>query len=83
MRRRPRSGSGGSPPSTSRAASRSPVAAIGGYVVPRNGDTLSLAAANLFTCLGGLCFLVGAVLGLAADAAGQDGAAPAHVVAER
>jgi hypothetical protein len=59
------------------------VAAIGGYVVPRNGDTLSLAAANGFTCLGGLCFLVGAVLGLAADAAEQNGAAPADVVAER
>ena len=51
--------------------------------VPRNGDTLSLVAANGFTCVGGLCFLVGAVLGLAADAAAQDVAAPADVVAER
>ena len=53
------------------------VAAIGGYVAPQNGDALSLAAANGFTCIGGICFLVGAVLGLAADAAERDAAAPA------
>ena len=38
------------------------ISAVGAYVVPSTGSALDLAAANLFTALGGLCFLVGAVL---------------------
>ena len=38
------------------------VSAIAGYVVPSTGDVLDLAAANLSTALGALCFLIGAVL---------------------
>jgi hypothetical protein len=38
------------------------LAAIGGYVVPASGSVWHLAAANLFTAFGGLCFLIGAVL---------------------
>ncbi len=38
------------------------VSAIASFVVPSSGSIIDLAAANAFTALGGLCFLVGAVL---------------------
>jgi hypothetical protein len=38
------------------------ISAVAGYVVPSTGDTLDLAAANLTTVLGALCFLAGALL---------------------
>ncbi len=38
------------------------IAAVASYVVPSTGDVLDLAAANFTTALGGLCFLVGALL---------------------
>lgn len=38
------------------------ISAIAGYVVPRTGDVLDLAAANVTTSLGAFCFLVGSVL---------------------
>lgn len=38
------------------------ISAVGAYVVPSTGSALDLAAANGFTALGGLCFLVGAIL---------------------
>jgi YrhK-like protein len=38
------------------------IAAIASYWVPTSGSVLDLAAANTFTALGGLCFLVGALL---------------------
>ena len=38
------------------------VSAIAGYIVPSTGDVLDLAAANLTTALGALCFLIGALL---------------------
>jgi hypothetical protein len=44
------------------------ISAIAGYVVPSTGSALDLAAANAWTALGALCFLVGAVLLLPASA---------------
>ena len=38
------------------------VSAVAGYIVPATGDVLDLAAANVTTVLGALCFLAGAVL---------------------
>ena len=38
------------------------ISAIAAFVVPSTGSVVDLAAANLFTALGGLCFLIGAVL---------------------
>lgn len=38
------------------------IAAVAAYVVPSTGSALDLAAANAWTALGALCFLVGAVL---------------------
>ena len=38
------------------------VAAVASYVVPDTGSILDLAAANWCTSLGGLCFLIGALL---------------------
>jgi hypothetical protein len=38
------------------------IAAVASFVVPSTGSTVDLAAANLFTALGGVCFLVGAIL---------------------
>jgi hypothetical protein len=38
------------------------ISAIAGYVVPETGDVLDLAAANVTTSLGALCFLIGAVM---------------------
>jgi hypothetical protein len=37
------------------------ISAIGAYIVPSTGTELDLAAANLGTALGALCFLIGAV----------------------
>ena len=45
------------------------ISAVAAYVVPSTGSVLDLAAANGFTALGGLCFLVGAVLLLPESAA--------------
>jgi len=44
------------------------ISAVAGYVVPATGDDLDLAAANVTTVLGALCFLAGAVLLLIAGA---------------
>jgi hypothetical protein len=38
------------------------ISAVASYVVPATGGVVDLAAANAFTVLGALCFLVGAVL---------------------
>jgi hypothetical protein len=38
------------------------ISAVAAYVVPSTGDALDLAGANVFTSLGALCFLIGAVL---------------------
>jgi hypothetical protein len=38
------------------------VSAVAGYIVPATGDYLDLAAANLGTVVGALCFLAGALL---------------------
>ena len=38
------------------------ISAIAGYVVPETGDVLDLAAANLTTALGAVCFLIAALL---------------------
>jgi hypothetical protein len=38
------------------------IAAVAAYWVPTSGSVLDLAAANGFTALGGLCFLIGALL---------------------
>jgi hypothetical protein len=46
------------------------VSAIASYVVPETGDALDLAAANVTTVIGALCFLAGALLLLR----GPDGA---------
>jgi hypothetical protein len=35
---------------------------VAGYIVPATGDYLDLAAANLSTVVGALCFLAGALL---------------------
>ena len=38
------------------------ISAVASYVVPATGTALDLAAANAWTSLGALCFLVGALL---------------------
>jgi hypothetical protein len=38
------------------------ISAVAGYVLPSTGSALDLAAANSWTSLGALCFLVGALL---------------------
>jgi hypothetical protein len=38
------------------------VSTLAGYVVPKTGDVLDLAAANVSTSLGAMCFLAGAIL---------------------
>jgi hypothetical protein len=38
------------------------ISAIAGWVVPKTGDVLDLAAANVTTSLGALCFLIGSIL---------------------
>jgi hypothetical protein len=45
------------------------ISAVAAYVVPSTGSALDLAAANSFTALGGVCFLVGALLLLPESAA--------------
>ncbi len=56
------------------------VSAIAGYVVPSTGDVLDLAAANLSTTLGALCFLIGAVLLLRGSADGEPDAPDARPI---
>jgi hypothetical protein len=56
------------------------VSAVAAYWVPDEGSVLDLAAANLFTALGGLCFLAGAVLLLPEGAAAKGAAAAAPAV---
>ena len=48
------------------------ISAVAAYVVPSTGDALDLAAANVFTSLGALCFLIGAVLLLQGSPASDD-----------
>jgi hypothetical protein len=43
------------------------ISAMAGYVVPSTGSALDLAAANTWTALGALCFLIGAILLLPAN----------------
>ena len=57
-----RRASGGSPPSTSLGCVAFGISAIASYVVPSTGSALDLAAANVFTALGALCFLIGSIL---------------------
>jgi len=45
------------------------ISAVAAFWVPSSGDVLALAASNWFTALGGLCFLIGAVLLLPESAA--------------
>jgi YrhK-like protein len=45
------------------------ISAVASFWVPSSGSVLDLAASNWFTALGGLCFLVGAVLLLPESAA--------------
>jgi hypothetical protein len=45
------------------------ISALAAFWVPSQGSVLDLAAANVFTAFGGLCFLVGAVLLLPESAA--------------
>jgi hypothetical protein len=45
------------------------ISAVAAFWMPSSGDVLALAASNWFTALGGLCFLVGAVLLLPESAA--------------
>jgi hypothetical protein len=45
------------------------ISAVAAFWVPSQGDVVSLAAANAFTAIGGLCFLVGAILLLPEGAA--------------
>ena len=52
------------------------ISAVAAFWVPSEGSVVDLAAANLFTAFGGLCFLVGAVL-LLPESAPQTRAAAA------
>ena len=52
------------------------ISAVAGYVVPETGDVLALALANVTTSLGGLCFLIGAILVLPEGAEAGDGEEP-------
>jgi hypothetical protein len=47
------------------------ISAVAGYVVPSTGSALDLAAANTWTALGALCFLIGALLLLPARVTSQ------------
>ena len=51
------------------------ISAVAAYVVPSSGSALDLAGANVFTSLGALCFLIGAVLLLPAQSPPSDDAA--------
>jgi hypothetical protein len=48
------------------------ISAVASYVVPSTGDALDLAGANVFTSLGALCFLIGALLLLPVSPASDD-----------
>jgi len=48
------------------------ISAVAAYVVPSTGEAVDLAAANVFTSLGALCFLIGAVLVLQGSPASDD-----------
>jgi hypothetical protein len=52
------------------------ISAIASYVVPATGSALDLAAANSWTALGALCFLIGALLLLPEGAASRASATP-------
>jgi hypothetical protein len=59
------------------------VSAIASYVVPETGDALDLAAANVTTVIGALCFLAGALLllrGAGAASPDPDDAIPSGVL---
>jgi hypothetical protein len=49
------------------------ISAIAGYIVPKTGDVLDLAAANVSTSLGALCFLIGSLLLLSEPPAPEPG----------
>ena len=55
------------------------ISALAGYVVPSTGDVLDLAAANLSTSLGAICFFIGAVLLLPESTAAPAQAAPGAI----
>ena len=55
------------------------IAAIAPYFVPSHGSVIDLAAANGWTAFGGLCFLVGSVLGLPESAPATDAGDPTDV----
>ena len=56
------------------------VAGVASYIVPSTGSVLALAPANWGTALGGLCFLIGAML-LHHHSSAADGAQAADRVA--
>ncbi len=56
------------------------IATIASYVVPSTGDLISLGAANFNTSLGGLCFLIGALMLL--PRRGPDATGPGRAGAE-
>ena len=58
------------------------IAAIAAYWVPSQGSVLDLAAANGFTALGGLCFLVGSILLLPEGAANEASRVPSATARE-
>ena len=53
------------------------VSAVADYVVPSTDSAVSLTMVNLFTALGALCFLIGALL-LLAEGASKQGTSPAE-----
>src|SRR5262245_7098651 len=57
------------------------ISAVAAYVVPSTGSALDLAGANVFTSLGALCFLIGAILLLPASPASDDAPVPGGVEA--
>ena len=58
------------------------IAAVAGYVVPASGSVLDLAAANVNTCLGAVCFLACA-LGTLHELRGTTSSVPGDVGAAR
>ena len=61
------------------------VSAVASYVVPDSGDVLDLAASNVSTALGALCFLIGSLMLLpeaAAASPDRDDAAVAAIVSD-
>ena len=57
------------------------VSAVAGYIVPATGDYLDLAASNLSTVVGALCFLAGALLLLVDGARTRSAPQLAHLEA--